>query len=233
LIILKIVLIIEAPAFPVETRHRVLETHTAMYTNDEKVHMLYLGQKLRKLRKEQNLTQLDLAQQVGITNGQVSTIERGVSSPSLATLHRIARALNVPMHEFFEDERNKEVELLRKGKGRKVANTRENASIEILLARSNRGAFNVLFLKLESGELRLSPRPSVPEEYYLYVLRGKCEIRIQGDDYLLDPGDSIFVKAQKEQSIRNVGGDELRLLLVTKSEMIAPEVRSLLASSSN
>jgi transcriptional regulator with XRE-family HTH domain len=204
-----------------------------MYTNDEKVHMSFLGQKLRKLRKEQNLTQLELAQQVGITNGQVSTIERGVSSPSLATLHRIARALNVPMQEFFEDDRNKEVELLRKGKGRRVANTAENASIEVLLARSNRGAFNVLFLKLDSGELRLAPRPSVPEEYYLYVLRGKCGLHVQGDEYVLDPGDSVFVKAQKEQVIRSAGGDELRVLLVTKSEMIAPEVRSLLASSSN
>lgn len=204
-----------------------------MYSNDEKVHMLYLGQKLRKLRKEQNLTQLELAQQVGITNGQVSTIERGVSSPSLATLHRIARALNVPMNEFFEDDRQREVELLRKGHGRKVANDNEKVSIEVILARSNKGAFNVLYMELESGELMLTPRPSVPEEYYLYVLHGKCEMQLQGDNYVLDPGDSMFVKAQKDQTIRNVGGDKLRVLLVTKSEMIAPEVRSLLASSLN
>jgi transcriptional regulator with XRE-family HTH domain len=204
-----------------------------MYTNDEKVHMIFLGQKLRKLRKEQNLTQLELAQQVGITNGQVSTIERGVSSPSLATLHRIARALNVPMNEFFEDARLREVELLRKGSGRKVANTSENTTIEVILARSKRGAFNVLYLEQESGELLLTPRPSVPDEYYLYILHGKCEVQIHGDNYVLDPGDSMFVKAQKEQTIRNVGGDQLRFLLVTKSEMIAPEVRSLLAGSSN
>lgn len=203
-----------------------------MYTNDAKVHMMYLGQKLRKLRKEQNLTQLELAQQVGITNGQISTIERGVSSPSLATLHRIAQALNVPMTEFFEDERQREVELVRKGKGRKVAGNRENASIEVLCARSSAGAFNVMFLELESGELRLNPRPSVPDEYFLYVLRGKCEIQMEGDSYVVDPGDSIFVKAQKDQIIRNVGADELRILLVTKSEMVAPEVRSLLAGSS-
>jgi transcriptional regulator with XRE-family HTH domain len=204
-----------------------------MYTQDEKIHMVYLGQKLRKLRKEQNLTQLELAQQVGITNGQVSTIERGVSSPSLATLHRIARALNVPMQEFFEDERNKEIELVRKGKGRKVASTREDLTVEVLCARSDRGAFNVLFLDLDAGELRLAPRPSVPEEYYLYVLRGKCEIEIQGDSYVLDPGDSIFVKAQREQIIRNVGGDNFRALVVTRSEMVAPEIRSLLAASRN
>ena len=202
-----------------------------MYTNDERVHMLFLGQKLRKLRKEQNLTQLELAQQVGITNGQISTIERGVSSPSLATLHRIARALNVPMTEFFEDERKKEIELVRKGMGRKVANTRENASVEVICARSNAGAFNVLFLELESGELRLNPRPSVPDEYFLYVLHGKCEVEVQGDSYVLDPGDSVFIKAQKDQVIRNVGADELRLILVTRSEMVAPEVRSLLAGS--
>lgn len=204
-----------------------------MYTNDEKTHMVYLGLKLRKLRKEQNLTQLELAQQVGITNGQVSTIERGVSSPSLATLHRIARALNVPMQEFFEDERNKEIEIVRKGKGRKVASTRENVALEVLCARSDRGAFNVLFLDLDSGELRLAPRPSVPEEYYLYVIRGKCEILIQGDSFVLDPGDSIFIKAQREQIIRNVGGDDFRALMVTRSEMVAPEIRSLLAASSN
>jgi transcriptional regulator with XRE-family HTH domain len=204
-----------------------------MYSHDEKTHMVYLGQKLRKLRKEQNLTQLELAQQVGITNGQVSTIERGVSSPSLATLHRIARALNVPMQEFFEDERNKEIELVRKGKGRKVASTREDVTVEVLCARSDRGAFNVLFLDLDAGELRLAPRPSVPEEYYLYVLRGKCEIEIQGDSYVLDPGDSIFVKAQREQIIRNVGGDNFRALVVTRSEMVAPEIRSLLAASRN
>jgi transcriptional regulator with XRE-family HTH domain len=204
-----------------------------MYSHDEKTHMVYLGQKLRKLRKEQNLTQLELAQQVGITNGQVSTIERGVSSPSLATLHRIARALNVPMQEFFEDERNKEVEVTRKGKGRKVASTREDVTVEVLCARSDRGAFNVLFLDLDAGELRLAPRPSVPEEYYLYVLRGKCEIEIQGDSYVLDPGDSIFVKAHREQIIRNVGGDNVRALVVTRSEMVAPEIRSLLAASRN
>jgi transcriptional regulator with XRE-family HTH domain len=202
-----------------------------MYTNDEKINMLFLGQKLRKLRKEQNLTQLELAQQVGITNGQVSTIERGVSSPSLATLHRIARALNVPMNEFFEDERQKDIELIRKGKGRRVGNEAENAMIEVLVARSGRGAFNVLFLDLERGELRLAPRPSVPEEFYLYVLRGRCEIEVQDDSYVLDPGDSIFVKAQKDQIIRNVGGDELQILLVTRSEMVAPEVRSILAGS--
>jgi transcriptional regulator with XRE-family HTH domain len=204
-----------------------------MYSHDEQINMVYLGQKLRKLRKEQNLTQLELAQQVGITNGQVSTIERGVSSPSLATLHRIARALNVPMQEFFEDERNKEIELVRKGKGRKVASTREDVSVEVLCARSDRGAFNVLFLDLDAGELRLAPRPSVPEEYYLYVLRGKCEIEIQGDSFVLDPGDSIFVKAQREQIIRNVGGDNFRALVVTRSEMVAPEIRSLLAASRN
>ena len=204
-----------------------------MYTNDEKTHMVYLGQKLRKLRKEQNLTQLELAQQVGITNGQVSTIERGVSSPSLATLHRIARALNVPMQEFFEDERNKEIEVVRKGKGRKVAGSSENVELEVLCARSDRGAFNVLFLDLDAGELRLAPRPSVPEEYYMYVLHGKCEIQIQGDSFVLDPGDSIFIKAQREQIIRNVGGGDFRALLVTRSEMVAPEIRSLLAASSN
>lgn len=199
-----------------------------MYMEDERLNAVYLGQRLRQLRKEQNLTQLDLAQQVGITNGQISTIERGVSSPSLTTLHRIARALNVPIPEFFEDERKKEVELVRKDQGRKVASG-EGLSIEVLLARSNNGAFNVFYLDLDSGEINLNPRPSVPDEYFVYVVAGKCELQVQSDSFVLDPGDSIFVRAQRDQIIRNVGAGELRLLLVTRTEMVAPEVRSLLA----
>ena len=58
-----------------------------------------------------------------------------------------------------------------------------------------------------------------------------AEVEVEGDNYVLDPGDSIFVKAQKDQMVRNVGADALRLLLVTRSEMVAPQIRSLLASS--
>ena len=204
-----------------------------MYKDDERIQAVYLGQKLRQLRKEQNLTQLELAQQVGITNGQISTIERGVSSPSLTTLQRIAKALNVPIPEFFEDERKKEIELVRKGQGRKVATEGESLSLEVLLGRSNQGAFNVFMLTVESGEMRLNPRPSMPDEYYLYVLRGKCEIELLGESHVLDPGDSVFVKAQRDQIIRNVGAGELKVLLVSRSEMVAPEVRSLLAATKN
>ncbi len=200
-----------------------------MYMDDERLHAVFLGQKLRQLRKEQNLTQLELAQQVGITNGQISTIERGVSSPSLNTLHKIARALNVPIPEFFEDDRNKEVELVRKGQARKVVNPDQNLSVDVLLARSGQGGFNALFLELGGGEIDLGPRPSLPEEFFLYALGGRCEILVQEDSYVLDPGDAIFVKAQREQRIRNISGGTVTLLLVSRSEMVAPEVRSLLA----
>ncbi|TPW09592.1 MAG: hypothetical protein FD129_2153, partial [bacterium] len=35
-----------------------------------------LGERVRRFRRELQLTQMDLARQVGVTNGQISTIER-------------------------------------------------------------------------------------------------------------------------------------------------------------
>ena len=52
-----------------------------------------LGERIRRFRRDLQLTQMDLAKQVGVTNGQISTIERGLSAPSIGTLRRISEAI--------------------------------------------------------------------------------------------------------------------------------------------
>lgn len=61
-----------------------------------------LGDRLRGLRKEQNLTQAALAARAGIGNEFISRLEHGHGSPSLDTLGKLASALRVPISELFE-----------------------------------------------------------------------------------------------------------------------------------
>ncbi|MGA9761147.1 MAG: helix-turn-helix transcriptional regulator [Gaiellaceae bacterium] len=58
------------------------------------------GQRIRRLRKAQHLTQIDLAGP-GISNAHVSRIETGARRPSLGALRQIARKLGVPV-EYLE-----------------------------------------------------------------------------------------------------------------------------------
>jgi transcriptional regulator with XRE-family HTH domain len=54
-----------------------------------------LGAKVRRLREEKALTQVELAEMTGITAIHLGRIERGVSYPHPRTRRRIAEALGV------------------------------------------------------------------------------------------------------------------------------------------
>lgn len=56
-----------------------------------------LGKKIKKLRGQRGLLQVDLAVRVGISSGYVGSIEQGLRSPSLKVLHKISKTLKVPI----------------------------------------------------------------------------------------------------------------------------------------
>jgi transcriptional regulator with XRE-family HTH domain len=63
-------------------------------------HRPALGKAIRQLREERGMTQEALAQAAGVTVGHLSTIERGHSNPTWATVKAIAAALDVSMVEL-------------------------------------------------------------------------------------------------------------------------------------
>lgn len=60
-----------------------------------------LGNRLRELRAERDLTQAGLAELVGVSRKTVNTIENGVFVPSALLALKLARALGRPVEEVF------------------------------------------------------------------------------------------------------------------------------------
>lgn len=58
-----------------------------------------LGKAIRQLRQERDMTQEALAHAAGVTVSHLSTIERGHSNPTWATVKAIAAALGTSMVE--------------------------------------------------------------------------------------------------------------------------------------
>jgi DNA-binding XRE family transcriptional regulator len=61
-----------------------------------------LGSRIRQLRKQQHLSQEDLATKAKLDLTSISEIESGLRNPSLKTLNKIALALRVPLAELFQ-----------------------------------------------------------------------------------------------------------------------------------
>ena len=64
---------------------------------------MILGQRLRQLRIEKELTQADMEKRSGLLRCYISRVENGVTVPSTITLAKIAGALEIPMYRLFYD----------------------------------------------------------------------------------------------------------------------------------
>jgi transcriptional regulator with XRE-family HTH domain len=66
-------------------------------------HRKILGENLRTLRIKADLSQEKLAEKAGLSTVFVSRIEREIESPSLDSLVKIAKALNVRVKDLVAD----------------------------------------------------------------------------------------------------------------------------------
>lgn len=72
------------------------------------------GSNVARLRKQRGMTQIELAQEIGVNKQTISNIEKGVSYPNFNNLEKISQALNCTCVELFGTA--KEVEFLRVGR---------------------------------------------------------------------------------------------------------------------
>jgi transcriptional regulator with XRE-family HTH domain len=62
-----------------------------------------IGDRLRQLREQKNFSQGDIEKKTGLLRCYVSRVENGHTVPSVETLEKFARALEVPMYQLFYD----------------------------------------------------------------------------------------------------------------------------------
>jgi putative transcriptional regulator len=64
---------------------------------------------MKKLRREHNMTQEQLARKVGMSRTMITEIENGNANPSVAKAKKIAAVLGFNWVKFFEDDDEQEV----------------------------------------------------------------------------------------------------------------------------
>lgn len=63
------------------------------------------GSLIAAIRKEQNRTQQDLADELGVTSAAVSKWERGIGFPDVSLIEPLATSLGITLAELFKGER--------------------------------------------------------------------------------------------------------------------------------
>lgn len=61
-----------------------------------------LGLNLKRIRTKKGISQGDIARELNVSRGFVSTIENGKTNPTLATISKLAKALGVSSGELLK-----------------------------------------------------------------------------------------------------------------------------------
>jgi transcriptional regulator with XRE-family HTH domain len=64
---------------------------------------MVIGNRLKELRESKELSQGDIEKRTGLLRCYISRVENGHTVPAVATLEKMARALEVPMYRLFHD----------------------------------------------------------------------------------------------------------------------------------
>jgi DNA-binding transcriptional MerR regulator/quercetin dioxygenase-like cupin family protein len=169
-----------------------------------------IAPRLARLRHELGLTLAAVASQTGVSVSFLSSLERGYSSASIATLQKLARLYRTNVLSFFADEDNSR--RLVRSRDRKVL--KPNAGVEMdLLASGNK--------MMEPHLFRIAPGAGSGGSYshegeeFIFVLQGKLEVWLdEVERYVLEPGDSLYFESTQAHRWQNPGEKETSLLWV-------------------
>ena len=158
-----------------------------------------IGAEIRRLRSEQDLTVAEISQRAGLSHGMVSKIERGLTSPSLATLQSLSEALSVPVTSFFRTvEEQQDASYVPAGQGIQVERQGTRAGHQYQLL----GHVLDKSLRVEPYLITLSDHSDVFPIFkhggleFIHLLDGELLYRHGGKLYPLKPGDSLFFNAE-------------------------------------
>jgi transcriptional regulator with XRE-family HTH domain len=67
---------------------------------------MIIGDRLRTLREQKNLSQGQIEKRTGLLRCYISRVENGHTVPSIETLEKMSRALEIPLYQLFYEGDN-------------------------------------------------------------------------------------------------------------------------------
>lgn len=172
-----------------------------------------VGSQVRALRQQRGLSMRALAELCELSPNAISLIERGLSSPSVSTLHRLATALKVPITAFFELPGRESNVIWSRPEERSFS-----GSGSVLLENLGSGlkgqTLEPFVVTLQPGADSGTPAMIHTGHELIYCLQGELEYRIEDISYRLTAGESLLFEAGLPHCWRNPSEDEPSVFLL-------------------
>lgn len=174
-----------------------------------------LGERLRAARIGHGLTLRDAADRSGLSRAFLSQVERGEVSPSVASLTKIAEALEIHLAELFLPAEQRTEGLVRSGEGVRMT-LRPGEHWDEVLSPSLHGKLLVLRSTILPGAGSGAPYHHPADEECVLVLEGRLEVEVDGVRHDLAAGDALTYSSRRPHAwLNTTDADVVALWIIT------------------
>ena len=145
----------------------------------------------------------------GVTASFLSQVENDQVSPSLSSLQSIATSLNVPMFSLLNDTPNGNV--VKTSERRTFKFDDPKISYELLTSDFTRQMM-VYLITVNPHAKRIARPLARPTEQWMHVVQGKMQIVIGVEDYILNPGDTVYYDGELLSEFGSVSSEDLIIM---------------------
>ena len=174
-----------------------------------------VGLTIHRLRTARGLSLKDLAARSGLTQSFLSQVERDLTSPSVASLRKVAQAFGVPLAALFQGPAAPSDRVVRRAERRQLVHPGKQWR-DYLLTPNLKGKLQVILSVIEpgggSGEEAYAHDS---DEECVVILHGQLEFWVGTDRYLLEEGDSIVFESRIPHRNHNPGPQRTEVLWIT------------------
>jgi transcriptional regulator with XRE-family HTH domain len=174
-----------------------------------------IGRKLKSTRLRNDMTIQELAESSCVSSNMISRIERGLTTPSVEIMVKLAKTFGMSINYFVEEaERGSAIIHTRKGQGEPVFFFEDKHQITSLTQGLRDPNFTVFYDTIEENCSSGDGGMVHSGEEFALILEGALEFVIDGDRYELAEGDSIIFKASFPHRWRNLHRGQTHVLWV-------------------
>lgn len=176
--------------------------------------MREIGLKIKQLRQSRKMTLQELGDQVGLSVGYLSQLERGISTIAVDTLDKIAKIFDKRALDFFDESTPSKSPVMREKDAPidSVSETIRTFTLSTNLTDNNMYAKLVEIMPQQKLE-KISTYEHVGEEF-VYILEGVLTLILEDKTYTLYPGDSAQYQSTDKHNWANYHDTRLRFVEV-------------------
>ncbi len=171
-----------------------------------------IGEKIKRLRLENGLTQEELANRCELSKGFISQVERDMTSPSIASLVDILESLGTNLNEFFSENEDEKIVFT-------PEDAFENIDEELgyglnwVIPNAQKNSMEPILLQIEPGGSYAEDTPHQGEEFG-YVLQGLVQVKHGNRKFKAKKGDSFYYKCNANHNVVNIGKSVAKIIMV-------------------